>query len=144
MVTCSTPATVPGLTGNLQGTYKLLSLAMGKKAKQHTFTPYPMPDLVIRKVKALEKLTALPGSFDFTDSNGILIEWNEEVDKFRDGLSRSRNLSSIRLLPQSTQEWYLGGINPSRPLKRNSYNKAIPKMPWHVMPILSHHSMPQE
>jgi hypothetical protein len=33
MVTCSTPATVLGSTGNLQGTYKFFSLAMRKKVK---------------------------------------------------------------------------------------------------------------
>jgi hypothetical protein len=51
MVTSSTPAIVLGPTGNLQGTYKFLSLVTGKKVKRHAFTPYPMPDLVIRKVK---------------------------------------------------------------------------------------------
>jgi hypothetical protein len=51
MVTCSTPVIVLGPTGNLQGTYKFFSLAMGKKVKQCVFTPYPMPDLVIKKVK---------------------------------------------------------------------------------------------
>jgi hypothetical protein len=31
-------------------------------------------------------LTALPGIFDFTDRNGILFEWNEEVDEFPEGI----------------------------------------------------------
>ena len=48
--------------------------------------PYPMPDLVIRKVEAYGKSTALPGIFDFADRNGILFEWNEEVDKFSEGI----------------------------------------------------------
>ena len=30
--------------------------------------------------------TALPGIFDFTDRNGILFEWNEEVDEFPEGI----------------------------------------------------------
>ena len=51
MVTSSTPAIVLGPTGNLQGTYKFLSLVTGKKVKRRAFTPYPMPDSVIRKVK---------------------------------------------------------------------------------------------
>jgi hypothetical protein len=50
MVTCSTPTIVLGPMSNLQGTYKFFSLATGKKVKQRAFTPYPMPDLVIRKV----------------------------------------------------------------------------------------------
>jgi hypothetical protein len=41
-----------------------------------------MPDLVIKKVEAYGKLTALPGIFDFANRNGILFEWNEEVDEF--------------------------------------------------------------
>jgi hypothetical protein len=86
MVTRSTPLIVLGLTGNLQGTYKFLSLATGKKVKRRAFTPYPMPDSVIRKVEAYGKSTALPGIFDFTDRNGILFEWNEEIDEFPEGI----------------------------------------------------------
>ena len=64
MVTRSTPAIVLGPTGNLQGTYKFFSLATGKKVKRRAFTPYPMPDSVIKKVEAYAKSTALPGIFD--------------------------------------------------------------------------------
>jgi hypothetical protein len=74
MVTRSTPAIVLGPTGNLQGSYKFLSLATGKKVKQCTFTPYPMPDSVIKKVKAYGKSTTLLVIFDFADRNGILFE----------------------------------------------------------------------
>jgi len=63
MVTRSTPAIVLGPTGNLQEAYKFLSLVTGKKIKRHAFTPYPMPDSVIKKVKMHGKLTALPGIF---------------------------------------------------------------------------------
>jgi hypothetical protein len=86
MVTCSTLAIVLGPTGNLQGTYKFLSLATRKKVKQHAFTPYPMPDLVIKKVEAYGKSTALLGIFDFANRNGILFEWNEEVNEFPEGI----------------------------------------------------------
>jgi hypothetical protein len=86
MATCSTPAIVLSPTGNLQGTYKFLSLATGKKVKQCAFTPYPMPDSVIKKVEAYGKSTALLGIFDFADRNGILFEWNEEVDEFPEGI----------------------------------------------------------
>ena len=71
MVTRSTPAIVLGPTGNFQGTYKFLSLATGKKIMRRVFTPYPMPDSVIRKNG---KSTALPSIFDFADRNGILFE----------------------------------------------------------------------
>ncbi len=74
MVTCLTSAIVLGTMGNLQGIYKFFSLATGKKVKRKAFTPYPMPDSVIKKVKAYAKSTALPGIFDFADRNGILFE----------------------------------------------------------------------
>jgi hypothetical protein len=86
MVTRSPPTIKLDTTGNLQGTYKFFSLATGKKVKQRAIMLYPMPDLVIRKVKVYDKLTALPGSFDFADRNGIFFEWNEEVDKFPEGI----------------------------------------------------------
>ena len=86
MVTRSTPAIVLGPTGNLQGTYKFLSLVTRKKVKRQAFMPYPMSDSVIKKVEAYGKSTALLGIFDFADRNGILFEWNEEVDKFPEGI----------------------------------------------------------
>jgi len=54
--------------------------------------PYPMPDLVIKRVKAYGKSTALPGIFDFADRNGILFEWNEEVDKFPEGIVEAEDV----------------------------------------------------
>jgi hypothetical protein len=62
------------------------SLATGKKVKGRTFTPYPMPDSVNKKVKAYAKSTTLPGIFDFADRNGILFEWNKEVDESPKGI----------------------------------------------------------
>ena len=44
--------------------------------------PYPMLDLVIKKVEAYGKSTALPGIFNFANRNGILCEWHKEVDEF--------------------------------------------------------------
>ena len=91
MATRSTPAIVLGPTGNVQGTYKFLSLATGKKVKQPAFTPHPMPDSVIKKVQVYGKSTALPGIFDFADRNGILFKWNEEVDEFPEGIVEVEN-----------------------------------------------------
>ena len=45
-----------------------------------------MPDSVIKKVEAYGKSTALPGIFDFANRNGILFEWNEEVDDCPKGI----------------------------------------------------------
>ena len=86
MTTRSTLAIVLGPTGNLQGTYKFLCLATRKKVKRRAFAPYPMPDSVIKKVEAYGKSTTLPGIFDFADRNGILFEWNEEVDDCPKGI----------------------------------------------------------
>ena len=101
MVTRSTPAIVLGPTRNLQGTYKFLSLVTRKKVKRQAFMPYPMSDLVIKKVEAYGKSTALPGIFDFADRNGILFEWNEEVDKFPEGIVK---VEDVVLYPSLTAE----------------------------------------
>jgi hypothetical protein len=101
MVTRSTPAIVLGPTGNLQGTYKFFSLATGKKVKRRAFTPYPMPDSVIEKVEAYAKSAALPGIFDFSNRNGILFEWNEEVDESPEGIV---DVEDITLYPSLAVE----------------------------------------
>jgi hypothetical protein len=41
---------------------------------------------VIKKVEAYGKSTTLLGIFDFADRNGILFEWNKEVDEFPEGV----------------------------------------------------------
>ncbi len=86
MISRTTPAIVLGPTGNLQGTYKFFSLTTGKKIKQRQFLPYSMPDTVIARVEQYGKENALPGIFDFADRNGVLFEWNDEVDKCREGI----------------------------------------------------------
>ncbi len=86
MATRASPAIVLGPTGNLQGTYKLLNLAAtGKKFKRHSFTVYLMPDSVIKQIEALGQQN-LPGVFNFLDRNGMLFEWNNNVDKYTKGL----------------------------------------------------------
>jgi hypothetical protein len=84
MVTRSTPATVLGPTGNLQGTYKFFSLETGKMIKRCKLTAYPMQDSVIKKVEAFGKSSS--GVFDFANRNGILFEWNEVVDECPEGI----------------------------------------------------------
>ena len=81
MIPRSTPALVLGPTGNLQGTYKFYNIATGAKIKRQKFTPYPMPDSVIRKIEQSSTAGYLPGALDFGDQNGVLFEWNEDVDK---------------------------------------------------------------
>ena len=86
MTSRTTPAIVLGPTGNLQGTYKFFSLTTGKKLKRRQFTPYPMPDTVIARVERYGKENALPGIFDFADRNGVLFEWNDDVDECPEGI----------------------------------------------------------
>ena len=54
--------------------------------------PYPMPDLVTKKVKAYAKSTAFPGIFDFVDRNGILFKWNKEVDESPKGIIKVKDV----------------------------------------------------
>jgi hypothetical protein len=84
--TRSTPTTVLGPTGNLQGTYKFFSLATGKKIKQRKMMAYPMPDLLIKKVELFGKANTTPNILDFLDRNGVLFKWNVKVDKYQEGI----------------------------------------------------------
>ncbi len=101
MVAHSTLSIVLGPTGNLQGLYKLFSLVTNQKIKWCVFTPHPMPNLVIKKVEAFGKFNALPSSFDFADRNGILFEWNKEVDKYPVGIVE---LDNVNLYPSLAAE----------------------------------------
>jgi hypothetical protein len=81
MVTWLTHTIILGPTGNLKGTYKFFSLATDKKIKQRKMTAYPMPDSIIKKVEQFGKAKATPNAFNFLGRNGVLFEWNNEVDK---------------------------------------------------------------
>ncbi len=101
MTTRTTPAIVLGPTGNLQGTYNFFSLETGKKIKRRKFTPYPMPDLVIRCVEEYGNNNALSGIFDFADRSGVLFEWNKEVNECPEGIFKEED---IILYPSLTAE----------------------------------------
>jgi hypothetical protein len=73
------PSIILGPTVNIQGTYKLLNLATGKKIKQSNFTKYPMPTSIITRVETLGRL-AHNDAFNFSDQNGILFKWNEDIN----------------------------------------------------------------
>jgi hypothetical protein len=45
--------------------------------------------------------TTLPGIFDFADRNSILLEWNEEVDEFPEGII---DIEDVVLYPFLTAE----------------------------------------
>jgi hypothetical protein len=45
-----------------------------------------MPNTVITQVKRLGHTNAAPNMFDFSDRNGVLFEWNEDVDETPKGI----------------------------------------------------------
>ena len=45
-----------------------------------------MPDSVIRQVEQLGRANARPNMFDFSDRNGVLFEWNEDLDENPEGM----------------------------------------------------------
>jgi hypothetical protein len=138
MVTRSTPAIVLGPTGNLQGSYKFLSLATGKKVKRCAFTPYPMPDLVIRKVEAYGKSTALPGILTLPTGTAYFSNGTREWTSFLKGLLMLRTSSSTLPSLRNTQEWCSGETNPFHQSRRSSSLKGELKMLRLAMPTFSH------
>ena len=72
-----------------------------------------MPDSVIKKDKAYAKSTALPGIFNFADRNGILFEWNEEVDESSEGIFKVKD---IILYPSLAVEHSGGVLGQNQPL----------------------------
>ncbi len=100
MLTWATLAIVLGPMVNLQGTYKFYSLVTGKKIKRHMFTPYLMPDLVIKKLKhsAQENKTAsilLITTVSF-------FEWNNNVDALK---GKGLLIKDVFLYPSITTEF---------------------------------------
>jgi hypothetical protein len=53
------PAICLGPTGNSQGTYSFLNLAMGLVIKRRQFTELPAPDSVIKRVATLAQKTGV-------------------------------------------------------------------------------------
>jgi hypothetical protein len=47
---------------------------------------YPMPESIIKKVEQFGKSNAWPNTLDFADRNGILFKWNNNIDKYLEGL----------------------------------------------------------
>jgi len=71
-----------------------------------------MPDSVIKKVESYSKLPALPGIFNFANRNGILFEWNEEVDKFPEGIVEVEDVVLYPSLAVEHPEVVLGQDQP--------------------------------
>jgi hypothetical protein len=137
MVTLSTPAILLGPTGNLQGTYKFLSLATRKKVKRCAFTLYPMPDLVIKKVNEYGKSTALPGFLSLPTGTASFLNGTRKWTSFPKESLTLRTSSSTLPSLWNTQEWCSGKINPFHRLRRSTSLKGEPRMLWLSMPTSS-------
>ena len=87
----STPAIVLGPTGNLQGTYKFMSLATGKKINHRNFTKFAMPDSVIKRVETMGHC-ATAGAFEFLDCTGILFKW-DKIDEHQEHLVEEEHVA---------------------------------------------------
>jgi hypothetical protein len=59
-----------GPTGNMQGSYKLLSLTTGKKVTRRKFTEMPMTDSVIRRINSLGQKERCKSGISFKDWKG--------------------------------------------------------------------------
>ena len=124
MVTHSTPAIVLGPTGILQGTYKFLSLATGKKVKQQAFTPYPIPDSHQKRLKRMANRPPSQVFLTTPTATASFLNRKRKWTSFPKALSRLRTLSSTLLSLRNIQEWCLGKINPFHQLRSRLSSKA--------------------
>jgi hypothetical protein len=60
MISRTVGAIALGPTGNIQGTYKFMSLLTGKLIKARAFTPLPMPEEVIKQVEEMAAINTFP------------------------------------------------------------------------------------
>ncbi len=60
-----------GPTGNLQGSYKFLSLSTGKKVSQRKFTEMPIIDSVIKKVEEMAVKDGAVNRISFKNRKGV-------------------------------------------------------------------------
>ena len=68
-----------GPTGNLQGSAKFYCLTTGRILKRHEFTPYPMPDRVIKRVNQIGAKEKQGRTFRFLNQQAEPYEWTDKV-----------------------------------------------------------------
>jgi hypothetical protein len=69
-----------GLTGNLQGSYKLMLLSTGKKIKRRKYTEMPITESVIKQVSKWGSKDQGTSCLMFIDKYGIEYKFDEEED----------------------------------------------------------------
>jgi len=67
-------------TGNLQGSYKFLSLATGKKVTQSKFTEMPVTDAVIKQVEEMAVKDGAIKGINFKDRKGLEYEFDNDEE----------------------------------------------------------------
>jgi hypothetical protein len=67
------PAICLGPTANFQGSYTFMSLRTGKRITRKQFTELPMPDSVIKRVKAMALKEKQDKNITFSDQSGNII-----------------------------------------------------------------------
>jgi hypothetical protein len=68
-----------GPTGNLQGTVKFFCLTTGRILKWRSFTPYPTPDKVIKRVNAIGLREKQGRTFRFLNRRQEPYEWTDTI-----------------------------------------------------------------
>ena len=69
-----------GPAGNLQGSYKFLSLVTGKKVTQRRFTEIPITDAVIRQVEAMAVKAGAVKGVNFKNRKGEEYEFDNDEE----------------------------------------------------------------
>jgi hypothetical protein len=69
-----------GPMGNLQGSYKFLSLATGKKVTRRKFTEMPVTDAVIKQVEEMAVKDEAIKGINFKDRKGLEYEFNNDKE----------------------------------------------------------------
>jgi hypothetical protein len=88
MVARTHKAITLGPTGNLQGSVKFYCIHTCRVLKCRSFTPMPMPDLVIQRVNTIGEREKQGRTFWFLNRRGEPYEWTDEVPEDDPDLQR--------------------------------------------------------
>jgi hypothetical protein len=69
-----------GPTGNLQGSYKFMPLATGKKIARHKFTEIPMTEAAMKQIKKWAMKDRAQNGLTFKNRNGEEYKFNDEEE----------------------------------------------------------------
>jgi hypothetical protein len=70
-----------GPTGNMQGSYKFMSLSTGKKIVRRKFTETPITDSAIRQVDKWAKKDRAQNGLTFLNRNGLEYDFGDDDDQ---------------------------------------------------------------